>query len=99
MSNVLIISCGVLALLYGLYATRSVLAAPAGNERMQEIATAIQEGARAYLNRQYLTIGIVGIVVGPILGIFFGLPSAITCAIALSRSTAASNDPPAAAYS
>ncbi len=55
--------CGIIALVYGAYAIRSVLSASAGTERMQEIAGAVQEGARAYLNRQYLTIGIVGLVV------------------------------------
>ena len=65
----IVIACGVLAILYGLYAVRSILAASPGTERMVEIAEAIQEGARAYLNRQYLTIGIVGIVVGVILGL------------------------------
>ncbi len=63
----LVIAAGVLALLYGFWATRSVLAASAGNARMQEIAAAIQEGAKAYLNKQYTTIGIVGIVVAIIL--------------------------------
>ncbi|MSO74077.1 MAG: sodium-translocating pyrophosphatase [Alphaproteobacteria bacterium] len=62
--------CGVIALLYGVYAIRSVFAASPGNPRMQEIAAAIQEGARAYLNRQYLTIGVVGLV---IFGILTGL--------------------------
>ena len=73
----IVIACGALAILYGLYAVRSILAASPGTERMVEIAGAIQEGARAYLNRQYLTIGIVGIVVGVILGllldVFVGL--------------------------
>jgi K(+)-stimulated pyrophosphate-energized sodium pump len=61
------IACGVLGLVYGIWASQSILAASAGNERMQEIAGAIQEGARAYLNRQYTTIGLVGIVVAIIL--------------------------------
>jgi K(+)-stimulated pyrophosphate-energized sodium pump len=71
------IACGLLGLLYGIWASRSVLAASAGNERMQEIAGAIQEGARAYLNRQYTTIGIVGIVVAAILVFTLGIYVAI----------------------
>jgi len=71
------IACGALALLYGIWATRSVLSQSAGNERMQEIAAAIQEGARAYLNRQYTTIGIVGIVVLIILWLLFDWTVAI----------------------
>ncbi|HET6158183.1 MAG TPA: sodium-translocating pyrophosphatase [Dongiaceae bacterium] len=66
-----VIICGALALVYGLWATQSVLAASAGTQRMQEIAAAVQEGARAYLNKQYTAIGIVGIVVAVIL--FFAL--------------------------
>ena len=60
---VFIICCGLLALLSGLLLIRSVLSASAGNERMQKIARAIQEGARAYLNRQYQVIGCVGVVI------------------------------------
>ncbi|MFC3677371.1 sodium-translocating pyrophosphatase [Ferrovibrio xuzhouensis] len=71
------IACGVLALLYGVWTSRSVLAESAGNARMQEIAAAIQEGASAYLNRQYRTIGLVGIVVVIILGFTLGLKVAI----------------------
>ncbi len=74
MSNVsmLIVGCGVIALLYGIIAIKSVLAAPAGNERMQEIAAAIQEGASAYLNRQYTAIAIAGVVIGIVLGLLLG---------------------------
>ncbi|HJO86440.1 MAG TPA: sodium-translocating pyrophosphatase, partial [Rhodospirillales bacterium] len=79
MSNVsmLIVGCGVIALLYGMYTIRSVLAAPAGTDRMQEIAAAIQEGASAYLNRQYTAIAIAGVVIGIILGLFLGWAAAI----------------------
>ena len=67
------IVCGFLALVYGIWAVRSVLSESAGNERMQEIAAAVQEGAKAYLNRQYLTIGAVGIVIFIILVLLFNL--------------------------
>jgi K(+)-stimulated pyrophosphate-energized sodium pump len=80
-NNWIVIACGVLALLYGAYAARSVLAAATGTDRMRQIAAAVQEGARAYLNRQYTTIAVVGVVVGVILGFTLGLPVAIGYAI------------------
>jgi K(+)-stimulated pyrophosphate-energized sodium pump len=76
-----IIGCGVLALLYGLITARQVLAADAGNERMREISAAVQEGAAAYLNRQYMTIGIVGVIILVILSVTLGHLVAIGFAI------------------
>lgn len=73
----LILAAGFLAILYGFWASRSVFAADAGNERMQEIASAIQEGAKAYLDRQYKTIGMVGVAVTIGLGLLLGWHVAI----------------------
>jgi K(+)-stimulated pyrophosphate-energized sodium pump len=67
-----IVGCGVLAILYGIWATGSVLRADAGNAKMQEISAAVREGAQAYLKRQYATIGIVGVVILVIIGLTLG---------------------------
>ncbi len=67
----LIIFSGILSIIYGFWAGNSVLKSNAGNEKMQEISAAIQEGAQAYLNRQYSTIAIVGVVISVLLFLFF----------------------------
>ncbi len=85
----LIFGCGLLAILYGIYAARVVLAADAGNDRMREIAAAVQEGARAYLNRQYQTIAAVGAVIGLFLWWRLGLHVAVGYAIGAILSGAA----------
>ena len=73
----LIIGSGVLAVLYGIITSLSVLSADTGNEKMQEIAKAIQEGAGAYLSRQYSTIAIVGVVILIISYFLLGLEVAV----------------------
>ena len=67
-----VLGCGVLALLYGYFAIRGIMSASSGNKKMQEIALAIQEGAEAYLSRQYKTIGIVGVIIAALLWQFLG---------------------------
>ncbi len=73
----LIIACGLLSIVYGIWAARSVMAADAGSARMQEIAAAIQEGAQAYLTRQYTTIAMVGAVIFVLIAIVLSIPVAI----------------------
>ncbi|MFO1038411.1 MAG: sodium-translocating pyrophosphatase [Geminicoccaceae bacterium] len=70
---VLVVACGVAGVGYGVVTRGQVLALPAGNEKMQSIAAAVQEGARAYLNRQYMTIAGVGVVVFLLLTVFLGI--------------------------
>lgn len=78
---IIALACSVIAILYGALSVQWILSKPAGNARMQEIALAIQEGAAAYLNRQYSTIGVVGIVVGGIIYATLGMYTAIGFAI------------------
>jgi K(+)-stimulated pyrophosphate-energized sodium pump len=85
----LIILCGLIALAFAGWAAQSVLAADAGNPRMQEIAGAVQEGAMAYLVRQYTTIGVVGVVIFIIVAWLLSLPVAIGFAIGAILSGAA----------
>src|SRR5690242_16449027 len=68
----MIVGCGVLAIVYGVWATQSVLSADAGSAKMQEISAAVREGAQAYLKRQYTTIGMVGVAIFIILGFTLG---------------------------
>ena len=77
----LTLGAALLAVIYGLGATRWVLGQPAGNERMQSIAGAVQEGAKAYMNRQYGTIAIVGVLLFVVLGLALDWATAIGFAI------------------
>jgi K(+)-stimulated pyrophosphate-energized sodium pump len=91
MSSAIILAllCAGVAILYGIISSRWILAQPAGSERMRAISAAVQEGAQAYLKRQYTTIGIVGVVLFVILAIFLHLPTAIGFAIGAVLSGAA----------
>jgi K(+)-stimulated pyrophosphate-energized sodium pump len=75
------ILCGLAAVVYGIVTSRQVLAASPGNARMQEIAAAIQEGAGAYLRRQYTAIGVVGVGMAVLVALFLGLVPAVAFVI------------------
>jgi len=85
----LIIACGALSIAYGVWTTKAVLAADPGTARMQEIAAAIQEGAQAYLARQYTTIALVGVVIFLVLAYLLGMAPAIGFAVGAVLSGAA----------
>jgi K(+)-stimulated pyrophosphate-energized sodium pump len=77
----LALGSALIAVIYGLLTTTWVLGRPAGNEKMQKIAAAVQEGAKAYMNRQYGTIGLVGVVLFVVVGFALDWPTAIGFAI------------------
>jgi len=77
LGTIFAILCAFAAIGYGIWSVQWILKLSAGSQRMQEIAGAVQEGAKAYLNRQYTTIGIVGLVLAVVLWIFLGMSTAV----------------------
>jgi len=77
----LALGSAILAILYGLVTTKWILGKPAGNEKMQNIAAAVQEGASAYMNRQYSTIAVVGVILFVVVGFFLDWATAVGFAI------------------
>jgi K(+)-stimulated pyrophosphate-energized sodium pump len=88
-SLIFALACAGAAIAYGIWSVQWLLAKPSGNEKMQEISNAIQEGASAYLGRQYKTIGLVGVVLFAVMGVFLDWASAIGFAIGAVFSGAA----------
>ncbi|MGE0355962.1 MAG: sodium-translocating pyrophosphatase [Burkholderiales bacterium] len=86
---ILALACAALALLYGAWSAKWILSQPDGNDRMREIAAAIQSGAKAYLNRQYATIGMVGVALFAVIWLVLGWLTALGFAIGAIASGAA----------
>jgi K(+)-stimulated pyrophosphate-energized sodium pump len=86
---VLALACAAGAILYGIFSIRWILALPTGNDRMRQISAAVQEGAQAYLKRQYATIGMVGVVLFVLIAAFLHLSTAVGFAIGAILSGAA----------
>jgi len=83
------LGCAIVAILYGVVSTGWIMKQPAGNDRMREIAQAVQEGAKAYLNRQYRTIALAGIALFLLIGFLISWPAAVGFAIGAILSGAA----------